>query len=136
MTEGGQVAAKQTILVVDDSPTSIMWQRMILREEQYEILAATDGEAGVRAAFESHPDLILLDVEMPRMNGPEACRLIRADPSMRNIPILMVTARSELDTMEAAYANGCNEYITKPITRTELLAKVRSYLRPAMESDA
>jgi CheY-like chemotaxis protein len=122
--------ARPTILVVDDSPASIMWQQMILGDEPYEIITATDGEAGVQAACAKHPDLILMEVAMPRMNGPEACRAIRANPATRNVPILMVTTHSELSEMEASFASGCNEYITKPITRSELLAKVHGYLPP------
>jgi CheY-like chemotaxis protein len=122
--------ARQTILVVDDSPTSIMWQQMILGDEPYEIITATDGVAGVQTACARRPDLILMEVAMPRMNGPEACRAIRANPATQNVPILMVTTHSELSEMEASFASGCNEYITKPITRSELLAKVHGYLRP------
>ena len=125
--------ARMTILVVDDSPTSIMWQQMILKDGPYEIITASDGAAGVEAAVEKRPDLILMDVEMPRMNGPEAVRVIRTKPELRNVPILMVTTRSELSVMEASFASGANEFITKPITRTELLAKVHGYLPRALE---
>ena len=120
---------KKKILLVDDSPTAILWQRLILEADQYEIVVATDGEEGVRLAKAEQPDLVLLDVMMPRMDGFEALREIRADDALRATPILMVTTRSEMANVMQGYESGCNEYITKPVDRTELLMKVRSYLR-------
>ena len=120
---------KKKILLVDDSPTAILWQRLILEADQYEILVATDGDEGVRVAKAELPDLVLLDVMMPRMNGFEALRALRAETSLRTMPILMVTTRSEMQNVMEGYESGCNEYITKPMDRTELLMKVRSYLR-------
>jgi two-component system alkaline phosphatase synthesis response regulator PhoP len=123
---------RKKILLVDDSPTAILWQRLILEDDHYEILVATDGEEGVRVARAEKPDLVLLDVVMPRMSGFEALRQIRADGDLGDIPILMVTTRSEMAHVMEGYDSGCNEYITKPVDRAELLTKVRSYLqRPA-----
>lgn len=119
---------RKKILLVDDSPTAILWQRLILEDDPYDILVATDGEEGVRVAKAELPDLVLLDVVMPRMGGFEALRAIRADVSLRHTPVLMVTTRSEMPNVLEGYEGGCNEYITKPVDRTELLTKVRSYL--------
>jgi CheY-like chemotaxis protein len=119
------------VLVVDDSPTAVMWQSMILRQGQYEVVTATDGQAGVEAAVAEQPDLILMDVVMPRMNGFEACRAIRGTAATRHVPIIMVTTRSEMASVEEGFESGCSEYITKPIDRLELLAKVDSYLGAA-----
>jgi two-component system, OmpR family, alkaline phosphatase synthesis response regulator PhoP len=119
---------RKKILLVDDSPTALLWQRLILEEEHCEILVATDGEEGVRIAKLEHPDLVLLDVVMPRMNGFEALRQLRADEGLRGLPVLMVTTRGEMPHVMEGYESGCNEYITKPLDRAELLAKVRSYL--------
>jgi two-component system alkaline phosphatase synthesis response regulator PhoP len=119
---------KKKILLVDDSPTAILWQRLILEADQYEVVVATDGEEGVRLAKTEHPDLVLLDVMMPRMDGFAALREIRADEALRATPILMVTTRSEMAHVMQGYESGCNEYITKPVDRSELLMKVRSYL--------
>jgi DNA-binding response OmpR family regulator len=119
---------KKKILLVDDSPTAILWQRLILEADQYEVVVATDGEEGVRLAKTEHPDLVLLDVMMPRMDGFAALREIRADEALRATPILMVTTRSEMAHVMQGYECGCNEYITKPVDRSELLMKVRSYL--------
>ena len=123
------MAAKK-VLVVDDSPTAIMWQKMILRQGQYEVVTAVDGQAGVEAAIAERPDLILMDVMMPRMNGFEACREIRKTPATQHVPIIMVTTRSEMESVEEGFQSGCSEYITKPIDRLELLSKVASYLAP------
>ena len=116
------------ILVVDDSPTSILWQRLILEADGFEVIAAKDGLEGVRAAFQHRPALLLLDVIMPNMGGFEACRLIRGHPELGATPIIMLTTRSEMQSVTEGFEAGCNEYITKPIDRTELLAKVRGYL--------
>lgn len=120
---------RKKILLVDDSPTAILWQRLILEDDQYDILVATDGAEGVRVAKAERPDLVLLDVVMPRMSGFEALRAMRADDSLRGMPILMVTTRGEMPHVMEGYEHGCNEYITKPVDRAELLTKVRSYLQ-------
>ena len=120
---------RKRILLVDDSPTAILWQRLILEDDEYDILVATDGEEAVRVAKAEHPDLVLLDVVMPRMNGFDALRALRADDTLREMPILMVTTRGEMSNVMQGYENGCNEYITKPVDRAELLTKVRSYLQ-------
>jgi DNA-binding response OmpR family regulator len=119
---------RKKILLVDDSPTAILWQRLILEDDPYDILVATDGEECLRVAKSERPDLILLDVVMPRMNGFEALRLLRAESDLRGLPILMVTTRSEMPNVMEGFESGANEYITKPVDRTELLTKVRSYL--------
>jgi DNA-binding response OmpR family regulator len=116
------------ILLVDDSPTAILWQRLILENESYHVITAQDGAEGVQVARAELPDLVLLDVVMPRMNGFEACKALRADDTLCAVPILMVTTRSEMANVLEGFESGCNEYITKPIDRTELLTKVRSYL--------
>jgi len=116
------------ILIVDDSLTSVMWQQLVLKQEPYELLTASDGQAGVEAAVASRPDLILMDMVMPKMDGLEAVRVIRARRELAKVPIIMVTTKSEMKNIEAAFASGCTEYITKPIDRTELLDKVRAHL--------
>jgi CheY-like chemotaxis protein len=119
---------RKRVLIVDDSPTALLWQRMLLQMEQYETLTAADGAEGVEVARRERPDLILLDVSMPTMDGIEACRALRAAPETADIPILMVTTHSEMDNVLAGFEAGCNEYLTKPLERTEFLTKVRSYL--------
>ncbi len=122
---------RKKILLVDDSPTAILRERMILEEEPYDILVAADGAECLRMAREEHPDLILLDVVMPGMDGFTALRALRADENLRGLPVLMVTTRDELDDVQKGYESGANEYVTKPIDSAELLAKIRSCLRAA-----
>jgi DNA-binding response OmpR family regulator len=116
------------ILLVDDSETVLMIERMILNGDNYQLLTAKDGREGVRKALTEVPDLILLDVVMPIMDGLHALRELRRYEETRVIPVVMVTTQGEEESMETAYLNGCNDYITKPIDRLELLAKVRSFL--------
>jgi DNA-binding response OmpR family regulator len=120
--------SRKKILLVDDSSTILMMEKFILRNGPYEILTATNGEEGVLKAAEHMPDLILLDVIMPKMGGFEACKLLRATRATSEIPIIMVTTRGEAANVEAGWANGCTDYVTKPINAIELLAKVRNFL--------
>jgi len=122
---------RKKILLVDDSSTILMMEKFILRNGPYDLVTAANGEEGVRKAAEHLPDLILLDVIMPKMGGFEACRLIRSTESTKEIPIIMVTTRGEAANVEAGWANGCTDYVTKPINSIELLAKVRNFLGDA-----
>jgi PleD family two-component response regulator len=115
------------ILLVDDSETILRLERMILRNA-YELMTAKDGREGVAQALALQPDLILMDVMMPNMNGFEALRELRRCPATRAIPVLMVTTTGEEESMETAFSSGCNDYIMKPIDGQELLTKVRSFL--------
>ena len=120
--------SRKKILLVDDSNTILMMEKFILRNGPYELVTASNGEEGVRKATEHRPDLILLDVIMPKMGGFEACRMIRGAEATKSIPIIMVTTRGEAANVEAGWANGCTDYVTKPINSIELLAKVRNFL--------
>ncbi len=124
--------SKKKILLVDDSNTILMMEKFILNNGPYDLITANNGEEGVRKAREEHPDLILLDVIMPKLGGFEACQLIRANESTKSIPIIMVTTRGEAANVEAGWANGCTDYVMKPINSVELLAKVRSLLEESM----
>lgn len=119
---------RKKILLVDDSNTILMMEKFILRNGPYEIVTASDGEEGVRKAAEHTPDLVLLDVIMPKMGGFEACRRMRETDTTRDTPIIMVTTRGEATNVEAGWTAGCSDYITKPINAIELLAKVRNFL--------
>ena len=120
--------ARRKILLVDDSATTHMWIRMILNKSEYEMVSARDGEEGVERALAELPDLILMDVVMPRMDGFEACRRLRTHRATQATPIVMVTTRAEAKNVEAGFSSGCSDYITKPIDGLELLSKVRSFL--------
>lgn len=119
---------RKKILLVDDSSTVLLMERTILSKNEYDVLTAKDGQEGVDKAMAEHPDLILMDVVMPRMNGFEACRMLRERDETRSIPVIMVTTRGELESVESGYSSGCTDYVTKPINGLELLAKVRSCL--------
>lgn len=120
--------SRKKILLVDDSNTILMMEKFILSNGPYDLITASNGEDAVRRAAEEQPDLILLDVIMPKMGGFDACRVIRAAESTKSIPIIMVTTRGEAANVEAGWANGCTDYVMKPINSVELLAKVRSLL--------
>jgi DNA-binding response OmpR family regulator len=119
---------RRKILLVDDSATTHMWIRMILNKSEYEMVSARDGQEGVEMALAELPDLILMDVVMPRMDGFEACKRLRSHRTTRSTPIVMVTTRAEARNVEAGFLSGCSDYITKPIDGLELLSKVRSFL--------
>jgi DNA-binding response OmpR family regulator len=119
---------RKKILLVDDSSTVLLMERMILSKSEYDVVTARDGQEGVEKALTEKPDLILMDVVMPRMDGFEACRKLREQDDTKSIPVIMVTTRGELASVESGYSSGCNDYVTKPINGLELLAKVRSCL--------
>jgi len=117
------------VLVVDDSKTALMIEREILEKgTPYQCVTAADGQEAVEKAKQERPDLILMDVVMPRMNGFEACKAMRQQQTTRDIPIVLVTTRGEENYMEAGFQSGCNDYITKPINGAELVALLQSYL--------
>jgi CheY-like chemotaxis protein len=116
------------VLLVDDSATILMMEKMILKKTPYAIVTASDGEEAVSRAAAERPDLILMDVVMPKMDGYEAVRRIRAAEETSSIPIIMVTTRGEEQNVEKGYSAGCTDYVTKPIDATELLSKLRNYL--------
>ena len=119
---------QKKILLVDDSATILMMEKMILTKARYRMVTASNGEEAVMKAEAERPDLILMDVVMPKMDGFEAVRRIRSIQSTSGIPIIMVTTRGEEENIETAYQAGCTDYVTKPIDSVELLSKLRNYL--------
>jgi CheY-like chemotaxis protein len=119
---------RKKILVVDDSRTSLFMQQMILKKGPYKVITAGDGLEAVEKAEIERPDLILMDVVMPRMTGFEAVRALRGRESTRGIPIIMVTTRGESPNVETGFESGCTDYVTKPIDPIVLMAKVRIHL--------
>jgi adenylate cyclase len=114
------------ILVVDDMPANVHILELRLAAQGYEVLTATDGEAALATAREAQPDLILLDVLMPKVDGLEVCRRLRSDPSFPFTPIIMVTAKADPKDVVAGLEAGGDEYLTKPVDQTAL---VKSMLR-------
>jgi len=120
--------SRKKILVVDDSRTALFMVTTILRKERYELVTASDGEEALLAAETERPDLILMDVVMPRKTGFEACRELKGREDTKGIPIILVTTRGEGENVEAGFESGCNDYVTKPINAQELLTKVRDHV--------
>jgi DNA-binding response OmpR family regulator len=118
---------RKKILLVDDSPTALLMERMLL-SRRYDVITAGDGEAGLAKARAERPDLVLMDAMMPRLDGYEATRRLRADGDVGRTPVIMVTTRGEPESVERGYAAGCSDYVTKPIDGMELLAKVKDLL--------
>jgi len=119
---------RKKILCVDDSATILMMERMILSKGPYDLVTAANGEEAISKALTEKPDLILMDIVMPKMNGFDACRRIRQEDPIKGTPIIMVTTRGEVQNMENGFESGCNDYVTKPINPTELMAKLRTFL--------
>ncbi|MFL5351027.1 PleD family two-component system response regulator [Archangium sp.] len=122
---------KKKILLVDDSSTVLLLHRMMLDHCGYELLTARDGQEALDKATTERPDLIFLDVLMPRMDGFQTCRALRSRAETRNVPIILVTTRGEPHYVRQGFESGCTDYITKPFDGEELLAKVRGHLEEA-----
>jgi DNA-binding response OmpR family regulator len=120
--------ARKKILLVDDADTILMMERMILNKGGYDLITAKDGQEAVAKAVAERPDLILMDVVMPRMNGFEACKQLKKQDETKTIPIVMITTRGEEENVETGYQSGCDDYITKPLNGLEVLTKVKNYL--------
>jgi len=120
--------SKKKILVVDDSRTALFMMTTILRKERYELVTASDGEQALEMAASERPDLILMDVIMPRKTGFEACRELKRREDTKAIPVILVTTRGEGENVEAGFQSGCNDYVTKPINALELITKVRDHM--------
>ncbi len=122
-------AKMNKILLVDDSKVALLSERIILeRSGLYQVVVAEDGDQALEMAEVELPDLIEMDVVMPRMTGFEACRALRAQPNTKDIPIVLVTTRGEAENIEEGYASGCNDYVTKPIDGPELLRKIENLI--------
>lgn len=127
--------AKRTnhILVIDDEADSLEMLRLMLTSEGFEVTLASDGRSGIRAAYENHPDAVLLDVMMPRVDGFEVCRRLR---DMTEIPIVFLTAKANIEDVVKGFSVGGDDYITKPYKRSELISRLRATLRRSQrESD-
>ena len=118
------------ILIVDDEPNIVTSLEYLMKREGFEVEVAADGDAGLKAARERHPDLVLLDIMLPKMNGFEVCEKIRADPGCRGMKVVMLTAKGRQVDNSRGLAAGADLYVTKPFSTRDLVAQVKQLLVP------
>lgn len=121
--------AKSKILIADDNPTNVELLEAYLSDIDCEIAIAVDGRDTLDRVARFRPDLILLDIMMPKLSGFEVCKIIKDDPQDRQIMILMVTALNEPGDIERAVAAGCDDFLSKPVNKLELLKRVENMLK-------
>jgi len=119
------------ILVVDDEKDVLSLVRRILIRGGFEVISASDGKEGLAKVYSEAPDLMILDINMPEMDGWEVCRKIRGDPLYKHLPIIMLTVRRTKKDQLKGFDFGGDEYITKPFSPTELIARVKTVLQRA-----
>ena len=117
------------ILVIDDLPDNVFMLQDRLEHEGYKVLTAYNGKSGIEKAQNEVPDLILLDVMMPDINGFEVCKTLVSDSRTSDIPIILVTAKTDAEDIKEGLESGAYDYIKKPINKIELLARVKSELK-------
>ncbi|MCP5326105.1 MAG: response regulator [Oceanospirillaceae bacterium] len=117
-----------TVLIVDDSPTLMDAHKRMLENHHHTVITASDGEEGINIALAQNPDLILMDVVMPRMNGFQATRKLSRDPQTRHIPIIMVTSKDQETDILWGKRQGAKDYLIKPIAEPTLISTVQRLL--------
>ncbi len=117
------------ILIVDDTETMRLYEHMLLSGQGYELDMAENGVQALEKVKSFKPDLVLMDIMMPEMDGIECCRRIKSDPVMKKTKVVIVTTKSEYGKVKEAFAAGCDDYVTKPINRVELLSKMTELLK-------
>ncbi len=127
--EADTFVSPSTVLIVDDNPQNVELLVAFLESLPVTLVTAVDGVDALAKVAEHHPDLILLDVMMPRMSGFQVCQKLKADPATKDIQILMVTALHELGDIERATECGTDDFVSKPVNKLELQTRVKSLLR-------
>ncbi len=120
---------ESTVLIVDDNVQNVELLQAFLESLPLKIVSAVDGVDALEKVQKHNPDLILLDVMMPRMSGFQVCKKLKSDPKTRDIQVLMVTALNELGDIEQASESGTDDFVSKPINKLELITRVKSLLR-------
>ena len=118
----------QRILIADDEPNIVISLEFLMKREGFDVQVAMDGEAALQAIAAQLPDLILLDVMLPKLNGFEVCQQIRANPQWQSLKVLMLTAKGRDTEVSKGLALGANAYMTKPFSTRDLVAQVRQLL--------
>ena len=126
--------SRHKILEIEDNPKNLKLVRDVLVYSGYEVVEATSGEDGVRLAEETSPDLILMDLQLPGIDGAEALRQIRSHDGSARVPVVAVTAFAMADDRARAFASGFDGYVEKPISARGLPAQVRDFLEPGEQS--
>lgn len=116
------------VLIADDEPNIVISLEFLLRREGFDVVVAVDGEEALNKARSERPDLVLLDVMMPKMNGFDVCQALRADPELAAMRILMLTAKGRETEVSKGLGLGADAYVTKPFSTKELVVQVRSLL--------
>lgn len=119
------------ILCVEDNPQNMRLVRKILQHQGFEVIEAVDGLTGVDLAHKEKPDLILMDINLPDIDGLEATSRIKANPDLQAIPVVALTANAMYGDEERALSAGCDGYISKPVSRAKLVEQVKQYLNIA-----
>ena len=125
---------KRRLLVVDDEPSIAKIVRKQLEVAGYDVTVAVDGLEGLNKARELMPELIVLDVMLPKMNGTDVCKALKGDPKTSQVPILMLTAKAQRQDKDVGLEAGANAFLTKPFQLDELLAKIKALLEAAAAS--
>src|SRR6267142_6236888 len=120
---------KTVILVADDEDAMLSLLREALQSVQYDVVVAHNGEEAIEKLRKTPPDLVLLDVQMPKMSGYDVCKKIKSDVFLRHIPVLMLTAQGSIHHKVTGLESGADDYVTKPFDMDELLARIRTLLR-------
>ena len=124
----GRTSASSSILVVDDTPTNVSVLLQVLGREGFKVLVARDGESALEQARYAHPDLVLLDVMMPGLDGFETCRRMQSDATLADVPVIFMTALGDLEDKVKGFAAGGADYVVKPFQHEEVVARVRTHL--------
>ncbi len=119
---------KQSVLIVDDEPNIVLSLEFLMKKAGFEARVVRDGEAALEAIEDRAPDLVLLDVMMPKRDGYDVCQTIRANPAWKDIRIIMLTAKGREVEREKGLAMGADDYITKPFSTREVIETVKRYL--------
>ncbi len=125
---GRGISMTRTVLIVDDEPNIVLSLKFLVSQQGYEVRTAGSGEEALQSLREQVPDLVLLDIMMPKPDGYEVCQKIRSTPEWKDIPVIMLTAKGRDVERQKGFAMGADDYITKPFATSELVAKVRAVL--------